>query len=91
MVVPHPVWNATALVELRAVAYAGIHPPEFMPFRVPWTEGIGSDGFVESFDTAWTFVAVMAVAAGAVILLAYKRPEGAPEPDVELVPSLAGD
>jgi EmrB/QacA subfamily drug resistance transporter len=51
----------------------------------------GSKGFVESFDTAWTFVAVMAIAAGSVILLAYKRPEGAPEPDVELVPSLAGD
>jgi EmrB/QacA subfamily drug resistance transporter len=51
----------------------------------------GSPGFVESFDTAWTFVAAMAIAAGLVILLAYKRPAGAPEPDVELVPVVSTD
>lgn len=37
------------VVALAHVAERGVHPPEFMPFRVPWTDGIGSDGFVESF------------------------------------------
>jgi RimJ/RimL family protein N-acetyltransferase len=26
------------LVELRELALAGVHPPEFMPFTVPWTD-----------------------------------------------------
>jgi RimJ/RimL family protein N-acetyltransferase len=37
------------LVELAHVAERGIHPADFMPFRVPWTRGIGTPGFVESF------------------------------------------
>jgi RimJ/RimL family protein N-acetyltransferase len=26
-----------------------VHPPEEMPFSVPWTDGIGTRGFVDSF------------------------------------------
>jgi RimJ/RimL family protein N-acetyltransferase len=37
------------LVDLAAVAEAGVHPPEQMPFQVPWTDAIGSAGFVEGF------------------------------------------
>jgi RimJ/RimL family protein N-acetyltransferase len=37
------------LVDLAQVAERGIHPPDFMPFRVPWTRGIGRPGFVEGF------------------------------------------
>ncbi len=37
------------LLALARVAEAGIHPPEQMPFRVAWTDGIGKPGFVESF------------------------------------------
>jgi MFS family permease len=51
----------------------------------------GSPGFVGSFDIAWTFIAATSIASGAVILFAYRRPAGAPEPDVELVPALSGD
>ncbi len=34
---------------LAAVAEAGVHPPEQMPFRVAWTDGAGKPGFLESF------------------------------------------
>jgi RimJ/RimL family protein N-acetyltransferase len=37
------------LVELRAVAYAGIHPPEFMPFAVAWTDEPYSERWVVAF------------------------------------------
>ena len=46
------------------VAEAGVHPPEEMPFRVAWTDGIGKPGFAESFIAfhlglreAWTTAA----------------------------------
>jgi len=31
------------------VAEKGIHPPEEMPFFVPWTDAIGTPGFVDGF------------------------------------------
>ena len=34
------------LVELYEVAEAGVHPPEEMPFAVPWTDGLSRDGFL---------------------------------------------
>jgi RimJ/RimL family protein N-acetyltransferase len=37
------------LVELARVAEQGIHPPEEMPFFVPWTDAVGSPGFVDGF------------------------------------------
>src|SRR6185437_15765375 len=37
------------LVELRAVAHAGIHPPEFMPFAVAWTDEPYSERWVVAF------------------------------------------
>jgi len=33
------------LVLLAAVAEAGVHPPEEMPFAVPWTDTAGTPGF----------------------------------------------
>jgi RimJ/RimL family protein N-acetyltransferase len=37
------------LVELAQVAETGVHDPAAMPFVVPWTDGIGSPGFVSDF------------------------------------------
>jgi len=37
------------LVELAAVAEAGIHPPDEMPFLVPWTDRVGEPGFLDMF------------------------------------------
>jgi MFS family permease len=43
-----------------------------------------------TFDRTWTFLATMVLASGAVVLLGYRRPAGAPEPDVSLLSSAAG-
>jgi RimJ/RimL family protein N-acetyltransferase len=37
------------LVELGGLAREGIHPPEEMPFEIPWTDQSEEEGFVESF------------------------------------------
>jgi RimJ/RimL family protein N-acetyltransferase len=37
------------LLELQKVAQAGIHPPEFMPFRIAWTDEHEADDFVVGF------------------------------------------
>jgi RimJ/RimL family protein N-acetyltransferase len=37
------------ILELARVAEQGVHPPEFMPFRVAWTDNAGSPGFAEGF------------------------------------------
>jgi RimJ/RimL family protein N-acetyltransferase len=37
------------VVELAHLAEAGVHDPAEMPFIVPWTDGIGSPGFVDDF------------------------------------------
>ena len=37
------------LVELGRLAEGGIHPPETMPFSVPWTDGVGEPGFLVDF------------------------------------------
>jgi RimJ/RimL family protein N-acetyltransferase len=37
------------LIELAQLAERGIHPPETMPFRIPWTDRAGEPGFVEEF------------------------------------------
>lgn len=37
------------LVELAGVARRGVHPPNEMPFLVPWTDNLGSPSFVEDF------------------------------------------
>lgn len=37
------------LEALARVAAAGIHPPDEMPFAVPWTDAIGHPGFAEGF------------------------------------------
>jgi RimJ/RimL family protein N-acetyltransferase len=49
------------LEALAHVAAAGIHPPDEMPFAVPWTDASGDPGFVTDFVThheqtlaAWT-------------------------------------
>jgi RimJ/RimL family protein N-acetyltransferase len=41
------------LVELFHVAEAGIHPPEEMPFFVPWTDDLRLDAFLEFHRSAW--------------------------------------
>ena len=51
----------------------------------------GTRAFVDSFDVAWTFIALTALASGALVLLAYRRPPDAPEPDVELLPAVVVD
>ncbi len=50
----------------------------------------GTPGFAESFDVAWSAIAVTAVAAGCLILFWYRRPAEAPDSDIDLVPSVAG-
>jgi RimJ/RimL family protein N-acetyltransferase len=37
------------LIELGRLAQEGIHPPEEMPFEVPWTDRAGEPQFVEEF------------------------------------------
>jgi hypothetical protein len=37
------------LAQLARVAEQGIHPPEEMPFLVPWTDAIGSPSFTADF------------------------------------------
>jgi RimJ/RimL family protein N-acetyltransferase len=37
------------LVELAKLAERGVHPPEEMPFAIPWTDGIGKPGFIDGF------------------------------------------
>src|SRR5579859_2809391 len=37
------------LVELRELAHRGIHPPEDMPFAVPWTDEPYSDDFLVAY------------------------------------------
>jgi RimJ/RimL family protein N-acetyltransferase len=37
------------LVELARLAERGVHPPEEMPFEIPWTDRIGEPDFVDSF------------------------------------------
>jgi RimJ/RimL family protein N-acetyltransferase len=41
------------LVELFRVAEGGIHPPEEMPFYVPWTESLDLDGFLAFHRGCW--------------------------------------
>ena len=41
------------LVELFLVAEGGIHPPEEMPFYVPWTDDLSLDAFLEFHRGAW--------------------------------------
>jgi RimJ/RimL family protein N-acetyltransferase len=41
------------LEELYAVAAAGIHPPEEMPFGVAWTDDLEHDAFVDFHRSAW--------------------------------------
>lgn len=42
------------LVDLFRVAEAGIHPPEEMPFFVPWTDDLRLDAFLEFHRGMWT-------------------------------------
>lgn len=42
------------LVELFRVAEGGIHPPEEMPFYVPWTDNLELDAFLAFHRSAWT-------------------------------------
>jgi RimJ/RimL family protein N-acetyltransferase len=37
------------LAELYDIAMAGIHPPQEMPFGIPWTDGLGDPGRREEF------------------------------------------
>jgi RimJ/RimL family protein N-acetyltransferase len=46
--------NEEELVELFRVAEGGIHPPDEMPFYVPWTDSLDLDSFVAFHRTAWT-------------------------------------
>lgn len=41
------------LVELFHVAEGGIHPPEEMPFFVPWTDDLRLEAFVEFHRDTW--------------------------------------
>jgi RimJ/RimL family protein N-acetyltransferase len=41
------------LVELFSVAEAGIHPPEEMPFYVPWTDDLQLDPFLAFHRSGW--------------------------------------
>ena len=41
------------LEELYRVAEAGIHPPEVMPFHVPWTDDLNCHDFLEYHRMCW--------------------------------------
>jgi RimJ/RimL family protein N-acetyltransferase len=41
------------LVELFRVAEGGIHPPDEMPFYVPWTDDLNLDSFLEFHRDVW--------------------------------------
>ncbi len=41
------------LVELFGVAAGGIHPPEEMPFYVPWTDNLDLGAFLEFHRSTW--------------------------------------
>jgi RimJ/RimL family protein N-acetyltransferase len=41
------------LDELFRVAAAGIHPPDEMPFAVPWTDDLQEASFKEHHHTTW--------------------------------------
>jgi RimJ/RimL family protein N-acetyltransferase len=41
------------LAELFQVAEAGIHPPEEMPFFIPWTDDLRLDAFLEFHHGTW--------------------------------------
>jgi RimJ/RimL family protein N-acetyltransferase len=41
------------LVELFRVAEGGIHPPEEMPFYVPWTDSLDLDAFLAFHRSTW--------------------------------------
>ena len=41
------------LVELFRVAEGGIHPPEEMPFYVPWTDSLDLDSFLAFHRSTW--------------------------------------
>jgi RimJ/RimL family protein N-acetyltransferase len=41
------------LIELFRVAEGGIHPPEEMPFYVPWTDHLSLDAFLEFHRDCW--------------------------------------
>jgi RimJ/RimL family protein N-acetyltransferase len=45
--------TADELDRLFAVAERGIHPPEEMPFEVPWTDDLQHDRFVDFHRSAW--------------------------------------
>ena len=51
----------------------------------------GTRAFVDSFDVAWTLIALTALAAGALVFAAYRRPPDAPDPDVEVLPATVSD
>jgi RimJ/RimL family protein N-acetyltransferase len=42
------------LVELFRVAEGGIHPPEEMPFYVPWTDDLNLEAFLEFHRGCWS-------------------------------------
>ena len=42
------------LVDLFRVAEGGIHPPDQMPFYVPWTDSLDLDDFLAFHRAAWT-------------------------------------
>lgn len=42
------------LEALYDIATAGIHPPEVMPFAIPWTDTLNHDDFIEFHHAAWT-------------------------------------
>ena len=48
----------------------------------------GGPDFVDSFDTAWLFIAGTALLSGGLILTLYRRPSTAPEPDVAVLPPI---
>jgi RimJ/RimL family protein N-acetyltransferase len=41
--------NDDEILELAGVAEQGVHPLDFMPFRIAWTDSIGSPGFTRGF------------------------------------------
>jgi RimJ/RimL family protein N-acetyltransferase len=45
------------ILELYRVAEAGVHPPEEMPFEIPWTDTLNEDDFVayhRDFRATWS-------------------------------------
>ena len=78
------------VLELGRLAERGVHPPDEMPFSIPWTDGIGEPGFLDGLEGP--VVERAAALAGLLFWLAFyaarHRYDGDDEPYNWVIPDL---